>query len=89
LRLLGDLRVQYGQALAQHLAVELAIEAGLTFLQAQPARLELLHQPQPLSVGVGVDAIAVRLALALQQPELLVIEQRRAREPTLSANSEI
>ena len=44
LALLCDLRVQHGQALAQHLAVELAIEAGLTFLQAQPARLELLHQ---------------------------------------------
>jgi hypothetical protein len=81
LALFGNLRVRHGQALSQHLAVVLAIEAGLTFLQAQPARLELLHQAQALPVGVGVDVIAVGLALAFRQPELLAIEQRRAREP--------
>nr|WP_292288664.1 hypothetical protein [Marivita sp.] len=81
LALFGDLRVQHSQALDQHAAVKLAIEAGLTFLQTQPAGLKLLHQTQALAVGIGVDAIAVRLTLALQQPELLVVEQRRAREP--------
>lgn len=65
LALFGDLRVQHSQALDQHAAVKLAIEAGLTFLQTQPAGLKLLHQTQALAVGIGVDAIAVRLTLAL------------------------
>jgi hypothetical protein len=79
-RLVGDFALQRFEPLAQHVMIEFAIEAGLALLQAEATGLKLLHQAQALSVGIRVDAIPVCLSLARQQPELLVVEQRRARQ---------
>jgi len=78
-RLLDDLALERLETLAQHAALELAIDAGLAILQTQRAHLKFPQQLQMLEFGVFVDAVAVGLAPALQKPELVVMKPRPAR----------
>ena len=76
-----DLGLKRLQPPGQHISVDLPVEAVLAFLQARPAGLQSLQEQQALAIGIGIDPVAVLLALTIQQAELLVVEQRRARKP--------